>query len=115
MITSGMFKKETDRCHLSAAQCQLGRSVLAQHIADCQLGCKVSARWQIVSSSENFKLSLKAQLQSLGSIATCQLSLTMSWICRFVHEIWNLQGEGSDDHLPFVITAHMVAVYAQHR
>ena len=62
---------------------QLGRIVPAQHIADCQLGCKASARWQIVSSCENCKLSLNAQLQSLGSIVTCQLS----WICNFVHQI----------------------------
>jgi len=33
----------------SAAFCQLRCSVLTQRIADCQLGCKVSAHWQIVS------------------------------------------------------------------
>ena len=31
---------------------QLGRSVPTQHIADCQLGCKMSAHWQIVRSME---------------------------------------------------------------
>ena len=72
----------------SAAFCQLRCSVLTQRIADCQLGCKVSAHWQIVSSSVNSKLSLNAQLQFLGSIA--QLSLTLLWLCRSVHQIWPL-------------------------
>ena len=76
------------RCRLSAARCQLGRSVLAQHIAivswaaKCQLIGRLSAPLRFASSASN------AQLQSLGSIATCQLSLTLSWICRFVHQNW---------------------------
>ena len=74
----------------SAAFCQLRCSVLTQRIADCQLGCKVSAHWQIVSSSVNSKLSLNAQLQFLGSIVICQLSLTLLWLCRSVHQIWPL-------------------------
>ena len=65
----------------SAAFCQLRCSVLTQRIADCQLGCKVSAHWQIVSSSVNSKLSLNAQLQFLGSIVICQLSLMTLQVC----------------------------------
>ena len=69
-------------------RCQLGRSVLAQHIAivgwaaKCQLIGRLSAPLRFASSASN------AQLQSLGSIATCQLSLTLSWICSFVHQNW---------------------------
>ena len=65
------------RCHLSAARWQLGRSVLAQHIAivswaaKCQLIGRLSAPLRFASSASN------AQLQSLGSIPTCQLSLTL--------------------------------------
>ena len=59
------------------------RLYLVSSAAVCQLSI-----WQIVSSSVIFKLSEHAQLQSLGSTVTCQLSFTLSWTCRCVNQIW---------------------------
>lgn len=42
---------------------------------------------------------------SIGSIAIPQLRLTC--IRRFVHQIWKLQAEGDDDHLPLIIAKHL--------